>query len=170
MKYIQLTQGKKVIVDDIDFDFINQYKFHYEKKWKYARRMSTKRMDGYGRKIIFLHQDIARRKYGNYDTKKYKVDHINRNTLDCRRENIRLVTSAESCQNRGLFKNKTQGRYVGVSLRPKHRWQARITFNKKTIHLGSFDTEKEAVTAYNKKAKELYGKYAHINTIEEKVS
>jgi len=58
--------------------------------------------------------------------------------------------------------------YVGVSLNSnENRWAVYISFNKKSIYLGKFDTEIEAALAYNAKAIELYGENAKLNIIEE---
>lgn len=74
-----------------------------------------------------------------------QVDHINHNTLDNRKSNLRLVTAAQNAQNKnGARKDSTSGlRGVTWSERDK-RWRAQITLNRKAIHLGSFKDKEEA--------------------------
>lgn len=68
-----------------------------------------------------------------------KVDHINHNTRDNRKENLRLCTNRENSINRINRKNE------GVSYRvDKNRWRAYINVNYRQINLGSYKTEKEA--------------------------
>lgn len=74
------------------------------------------------------------------------VDHINRNPLDNRRCNLRLVDNSANQHNKTLLCTSTQ-HYKGVRLRPHGRWQARIMVNKKPISIGHFATEEEAVKA-----------------------
>ena len=71
-------------------------------------------------------------------------DHISRDKLDNRSENLRWLTQAESAQNRGACrKNKTGVR--GVRLEG-NRYRARVQHNGKTIACGRFDTLAEAET------------------------
>jgi prophage antirepressor-like protein len=55
-------------------------------------------------------------------------------------------------------------KYIGVSYQD-NKFNARFTFNKKTYYIGRFDTELEAVKAYNKKALEICGDKAKLNII-----
>lgn len=73
------------------------------------------------------------------------VDHINRNTLDNRRQNLRVVTIQENLRNQLRPNNKTG--YTGVSIGHKGKYNAQIKHNYKKIHLGTFDTIKEALEA-----------------------
>ena len=93
--------------------------------------------------------------------KHLQVDHINGNKLDNRKENLRLCTNGSNNRNklaRTGFKGVHQARISG-------KWIAQITKNYKVKHLGSFDTDTEAATAYNKAAKQLHGKYAQLNVL-----
>lgn len=74
------------------------------------------------------------------------VDHINHDTLDNRRSNLRVVTHAENHQNRKAHGVAgTSSRFRGVSLRRDlGRWTAYATLNRQQISLGQFDSEEEA--------------------------
>ena len=90
------------------------------------------------------------------------IDHINGNSLDDRPENLREATVTQNCWNHfkrkrkldlpmGVRKNVHSGRYA-----------ARISYNKKQITIGTYDTPEEAYDAYVKRKMELYGEYAGI--------
>lgn len=72
------------------------------------------------------------------------VDHINRNPLDCRRQNLRIVTASESNLNRQL---RPRALPVGVTLTQSGRYQARIKRNRQSQYLGLYDTPDEAALA-----------------------
>lgn len=84
------------------------------------------------------------------------VDHINRNRSDNRLSNLRLATKKQNAENIKLRNDNVTG-YKGVSWRASHtKWEAKIQHNKKTLHLGFFDSPKEASAAYQTAAKEHF--------------
>ena len=93
------------------------------------------------------------------------VDHINHNTLDNRRKNLRLCTWAQNNQNRRPSKRKNKlSKYKGVSFYKKSKlYRALIWCNKKQYFLGYFKDETDAAKAYDKKARELFGEFAYLN-------
>lgn len=158
MKQIPLTQGQFAIVDDADYDWLNQWKWYarYSKYTKtyYARR----RFDG---NIILMHRQIL----GLGFRDKRQGDHKNHNTLDNRRNNIRVCTCQENQRNRKPRLNTTSG-YKGVSWYSRiKKWQAHIQADGKREHLGYFKKEKDAALAYNKAARNLFGEFVWLNPI-----
>jgi len=122
------------------------------------------------RTFYYMHRVILARKIGRELQNGEQVDHINRNRLDNRRENLRLATPQINTLNRGLSSNNTSG-FLGVSNahRPKRikQWHAYITINRKRRFLGIFLTAKEAARAYDKAARELHGEFATLNFPDE---
>lgn len=153
MKEILLSKGEKVIVDDEDFDELNQFKW-YLSKYGYAVRnskLNNKRIK------IYMHKYIN----SNHEF----IDHINGNKLDNRRCNLRGCTLKQNSFNQKISKNNKSG-YKGVYFSKKaNKWIANINKDYKRIHLGTFLTAKEAAKAYNKAAIELYGKFARLNNV-----
>ncbi len=96
------------------------------------------------------------------------IDHINRNPADNKWDNLRLANKSQNAHNTGPQKNNTSG-YKGVFRSGKNRWRSQILINGNFMHLGSFETKKEAARAYNKAAKQYIGEYAKLNEIKNVV-
>lgn len=140
MKLIPLTQGKHTLVDDEDYGWLMLYKWHachIRGQW-YA-------IGAKGR----MHRFIMN------CPKAKEIDHIDGNTLNNQKYNLRICTHAENCQNRKANK-KGSSRYKGVSwFCVIKKWQVKICHNGKSIFLGYYGSEAEAAKAYDKKAQEL---------------
>jgi len=164
MKSIKLTKGKFAIVDDEDYKRINQYKWYAQFQPKNKTYIACRRSKT-NRKLILMHRFIM-----NCPPDK-EVDHKNHNTLENRKFNLRICTHGQNLHNQYRTKNKLS-KYKGVcwhkgktykSKKYKGTWVARITYDKKQIHLGSFKNQTDAAKAYDEKAKELYGVSVYIN-------
>lgn len=148
MKQIPLTRGKFALVDDSDFEYLNQFKWHFG--GGYATRWGGENCHN-----LFMHRQIV-----NAPLDK-QVDHINSNPLDNRRENLRICTPAENHRNR-IGRNKFS--FKGVyKTRRKNGFMSSISNHYKTQYIGFYKTEKLAALAYNKKAIELFGEFAKLN-------
>ena len=93
------------------------------------------------------------------------TDHINGDSLDNRKSNLRVCTNAENARNNTLSATSSVG-FKGVQGKSdgsRLPYRARIKYNYKEILLGRFVTKEEAALAYDKKAKELFGEYASLN-------
>lgn len=96
-----------------------------------------------------------------------QIDHINRIRDDNRIENLREAIQNQNQWNRSKNKSSSS-KYKGVYFnRNESKWQTQITKDRKMIYLGKFETEKEAALAYNQAAMELFGEFAHLNTVGE---
>lgn len=158
MKYIKLTQDKSVLVDDEDFDYLNQWKWHYHKSRNsggYAARHTT-RSNG-KRQRIFMHILI------NKTPVDLDTDHKNGDTLDNRRSNLRSITHQQNGWNRKSNFNSTSG-YKGVSWhKATGKWRVRVCANSEREFTAYFTDKTEAAKAYDAKAAELFGQYARLN-------
>jgi len=156
MKEISLSQGKNTLVDDSDFNWLNQWKWYLSKTngHEYAIRKTPKNSEG-GRKTILMHRLIMN------TPPELETDHRDNNGLNNQRFNLRNCTEQNNRLNRVAV---GRSKYLGVSWGSSGKYiNARITHNGVLIHLGSFKTEEEAAIAYDKKAIELFGEYAHLN-------
>jgi hypothetical protein len=145
MRKIKLTRGKFAIVDDEDFEYLNQYKW-YCSFYGYAVRDEGGRKN---KKAIPMHRFL------NGTPSGLVTDHINRNKLDNRKVNLRSVTGSQNCTNRGLNKNNVSGHKGVIWRKDIRRWSARIKTNYKEIYLGCFINIKDAIKA-RKKAELIY--------------
>ncbi len=147
MKKIKLTQGKYALVDDADFEYLNQFNWYYHKRGYALRSEKYKK--------IRMHTDVMG--VG-------AVDHINGKKLDNQRTNLRFATIGQNNCNRGKTKANKVG-YKGVFIHSQKKiWQkrfcAQICIEGKKHHLGVFSTAEEAHDAYKKAAIELHGAFA----------
>jgi hypothetical protein len=92
----------------------------------------------------------------------YVVDHINRNRLDNRRENLRIITSLQNSFNRKKPKN-SKNTYKGVRKMGGGKFKAVISKDGKIHEIKGCETEKDAALAYDMMAEELFGEYAGKN-------
>ena len=142
-----MKDGSKVLYDEGDADIVAAHPWHRMKKENTSYAVYRPREKGTRKMlpIVKLHRLIMRPPIG------LVVDHINRNGLDNRRSNLRLVTIS---QNRW---NSTQVRggakFWGVYKNPaRAKYQAAIVVDGKFMHLGMFDTPEDAARAYDSAA------------------
>ena len=151
MRKIKLTKGQHTIVDDEDFDYLNQWSWHLATGGYAMRSTHTgSAKNGTRKKIhLWMHRII------NGTPSDLFTDHINRNRLDNRKSNLRTVTKRQNQLNRGKQKNNTSG-YKGVYRHTSNnKWIAQIKTAEKVKNLGSFDDVNDAIKA-RKEAERLY--------------
>jgi len=118
---------------------IEDKKIAQRHKWSIDRQKYTK--SGCNGKTIFLHVLILGGKKG------LVVDHINRNPLDNRKNNLRHVTKSEDLINRKKYKNNTSGAVGVYYKKDKNKWEARIKRNNTDRYLGEFNKKEDAIIA-----------------------
>ena len=146
MTTIPLRDCKKKIVDNViidadDLKKVSAFKWHKNKKDGYAY---AKKKDG---GTLVLHQLVIN---NPVIPKNHVIDHINRNKLDNRKENLRIVSKSLNSHNKS---GKGTSKYRGVCLIKSGKFQ--VTING--IHLGKYKTENEAARIVDKAAIIIYG-------------
>jgi len=155
---ISIGEGKWTIVDAEDFYRLNNFHWYAGGSgdiYYAARIVRTK-----ARRIrtVYLHREVMKARKGRI------VDHKNGDSLDNRRANLRLATSAQNLRNRGKTKRKTSSRFIGVYFhKQRQRWVSHVEHNGKVIWLGRFTNEVEAAKVRDKAAKKHHGEFARLN-------
>lgn len=151
MREIPLTRGLMALVDDEDYELLSPHKWHASQANAkfYAARNSGRPPN---RMPLRMHRIICPVPPG------MQVDHINGNTLDNRRANLRPATHAQNVHNRGITRFNMSG-YKGVTWNHR-RWMARIEVDGLPKYLGTFDSPAEAHAAYRVAAEKLHGEFA----------
>ena len=152
-RLIPLTQGQNAIVDTEDYERVRHRNWIAQWSWNsltfYATWHSSK-------EFISMHREILG------CSQQEDCDHRNGNGLDNRKRNLRKCTVAQNAWNRGVDCDSRTG-YKGVSARRFDLWRARITVNRKVMHLGDFHSPIEAAKAYDAAAREYHGEFACLN-------
>lgn len=153
MKEIPLTKGYIAIVDDEDHAFLSQWRWHVCIGPKHVYAMRNSAPSNGKRHHIMMHRELCPVADG------YEVDHINGNSLDNRRDNLRPVTRSQNMWNRAPNING-KSRYKGVCWHKQHqKWIASIQVNKRKYHIGLFTSEDDAGRAYAERAALEFGEY-----------
>ncbi len=98
-----------------------------------------------------------------------EIDHIDNDPTNTRLGNLRSATQAEVTRNSGMRKNNASG-FKGVSLNRRNgRYQAKIVNDRKQIHLGWYESARDAAIAYDEAAVRLHGEFARTNSMLELV-
>ena len=162
MKLIPLTQGQFAMVDDEDYDRVNQFKWFAQKcrSTFYAGR-KTPRVNGkqtYQLMHVFIMGD---------NPLKLDIDHMNGDGLNNQKHMLRFCTHQENSMNQKKPIRKCSSIYKGVCwYKATSKWMAYIQINRRLKHLGYFNSEIEAAMAYNMAAIKHYAEFAFINIIK----
>jgi len=151
-RLIPLTQHQNAIVYTADFAWLSQGNWHANlcDKGFYVRRTTRQRR-------IYMAAEILKCPDG------ILCDHVNRNTLDNRRVNLRRASPSENGSNRSQRSDNKSG-FKGVSWSSeRQKWVAQIAFGRVTIALGRFLDKTEAARAYDEAARKYHGQFAVLN-------
>lgn len=151
-KFLALSQGFESLVDASDFDYLSQYSWHYSHGYAKSRIKTSE-----GWKYFYLHRFLLNAAKG------VQIDHINGDSLDNRKCNLRICNNQQNSMNTGLSKNNTSG-FKGVSLERKtNKWWAKLMYNRKVVHIGFYHNKEDAAREYDKAAIEFFGEFALTN-------
>ena len=153
---IELSRGQWTIVDEDDVAVALQT----SERWVAHRRgRHFYAAAGRGGRLS-LHRVLTGARDGEI------VDHINGDTLDNRRCNLRIVTPSQNAQNM-TPREGGSSQYKGVAWDESHgKWHALITHNGVRVHLGFFDDETRAARVYDEEALRRFGEYARPNYVK----
>lgn len=154
-RWIALNRGF-ALVDADRFEELNAF------VWSASGRDGNYaiRGDGSGHGTISLHHAVL-------DIPNHvHIDHKNGNSLDCRKDNLRVADNSLNHANIGKMKRRraATSKYKGVHWRKdRNRWSAEIKVKFQHIKLGCYATELEAARAYDAAALQHFGEFARLN-------
>lgn len=158
MKKLILPKGKFALIDDEDFDYLNQFKWVTRTVYNNLKVIRFEiNSEKNALKMVFLHREIMK----VFDSK-IQIVHLNGDYLDNQKKNLRILTRTESAQ----FKKKLLRKKIFEGVYYLHSYNKYLASIKKDnieYRLGYYKTEIEAAKAYDKGALLLFGRDAHTN-------
>jgi len=145
-----IVDGQRILIDHDMLPLMSRYTWRVTRHG--AMRYVTSGTSCKGKKLhMALHRMVIGAKVGEV------VDHVNGDTFDNRRENLRIVTVTENNQNVRRARVTSKSGVLGVNWHKRtKKWRAQIRLNKASIHIGYFDDINEASAAYQAKKRELH--------------
>lgn len=154
---IFLKNGECFQVSNEDLDWVLNFKWCVDTKGYIQRSYS---INGVIKKAV-LHRVICEMMELNINNQ--SIDHIDCNRLNNCRNNLRIATRSQNNFNQKIRSNNTSN-YKGVSwCKQAGKWRVRIYIDKKEKHVGFFDCPIKGAIAYDIRAFEEYGEFAHFN-------
>lgn len=160
----------KLLVDPVDSDLLEnvwsmQGNGSHMYAHRYLRKAEVENYDYLKRQGVYLHRIILQRAIVRDLLDGEVCDHINGNTLDNRRVNLRVTDPKGNATNRteSLLKSNSACGFKGVYFEKNTgKYKATITANRKQFHLGRFDTPEDAYAAYCEAAQKHHGRFSRI--------
>lgn len=154
---IALSKGMIALVSEEDFEWFSQFKWHvvwekctqsyYAEAWLYSP--------------LRVREVMHRMVMGCKKRDGKLVDHINGNTLDNRRENLRIVNHSQNAMNRKLESVNTSSGHRGVTFcKQTGKWAAKISTQDRNIWLGRYSSRELAIAAVKQGLVDNFGEYA----------
>lgn len=144
------TLAARVRIDIADIDLVTRHQWRLSSEG-YAVRSET--VDG-KKQTLYLHREVTQPPDGMV------VDHRNRDRLDCRRENLRVVTHSENNSNtaprsstgfKGVYYHRVSGKYL-----------AQLCNRGRVRHLGLFASAEAAAQAWLREARQVRNDLAEV--------
>lgn len=160
MKTLPLSRGLVAIVDDDVHEWASKVKWTALRARDGRRTYVTRRSGpAIARRAHYLHREIMQAARG------VKIDHVNGDGLDNRRQNLRVATTSQNGMNqRTQIRRGKTSRFKGVSwFAQTKKWQAGIRVSGKGRGLGYFVNEDDAARAYDAAARREFGRFAALN-------
>ncbi len=146
MRRIPLTQGKVALVDDEDYEYLNQWKWWYLRVGYAATRINNE--------YTYMHRFLIS------TPKNFYTDHKNMNKLDNRKSNLRIVNNSLNNFHKGAQSNNTSG-IPGVAWdKANNKWIAQIMINRKNKKIGRYILKEDAIKARKESELKYFGEFA----------
>ena len=157
-----MSQGQVALVDDQDYDWLSQWKWHARqgRHTFYAQRNRIRPHTDARGPILMHHEILGKPETG------FQTDHIDGDGLNNQKNNLRNITNIQNSMNQRSTVGASEFKGVTWHL-ASNKWMARIGVNYQRKHLGLFVSEEEAARAYDAAALEYFGEFASPNFLPE---
>lgn len=148
--------GKEILLDEDDFYKYENTLFTIGVGGRYAM---LRDMDN---NLYYLHREIMSAQKG------FQIDHINMNTLDNRKSNLRVATMSQNRANqvKSSYPKGTSSQYKGVLYdKVNKNWLCRVDYKNEERYNARFSNEHSAALAYNYHAERVFGEFARLNKV-----
>lgn len=135
MQNIRLTKGFIAIVDEEDYEYLNNFKWRALEVNGFVYAVRSDRGKGDWKKNLFMHRELMK---ADEDV---MVIHKNGDGLDNRKDNLEIIPIVKEAHYRGVY---------AIAKGGKKKYYSSIAFAGKQLYLGSFETDLEAKQAYEK--------------------
>lgn len=154
---IKLTKDYEAVIDKEDYSLLSQY------SWT-ANVQSCGKV--YAVSYLGINKKTSMARLIAQPDEDQWVDHINGDTLDNRKENLRVCSPKDNSRNKQKTKKKkTSSKYKGVCWhKGQKKWTCQIRVDGKLM-TSTHSSEEEAALEYNKKALEYFGEFACLNEV-----
>jgi hypothetical protein len=143
MMQIPLTQGEVALVDDADYPLLSEFCWCYrpERNGRQGYAVRHRQVNGKDR-LCYLHREILPAPEG------HETIFLNHDRLDCRRENLKVVSKEEARRHHRVRSDSKSG-IKGVRYNPENdTWSAYVYRHRHCYHVGTYPTQEQAVAAY----------------------
>jgi hypothetical protein len=148
---VVLSDGNVAIVDAEVRDIVEPYNWSSRAADGIVYAMRRSKAEG----TVYLHRWLL----ALTPDDDVEVDHINSDTLDCRRSNLRIATRTENARHIRSHRGSSSI-FVGVSWHgASGKWRVGVG----SQHLGLYDSEIEAARARDEAARDLFGEWPVLN-------
>lgn len=146
MRQIQLSQNQIALLDDEDFDRFSQFHYCYRAERGGRQGYAIRHVkEGKKYKNVYLHRDVAGPVPAGYE-----VIFRNGDRLDCRRENLLVVSKRDAIRHHQRARSDSQSGIKGLHFNPRPgTWSVDVYRNGTVKRVGTFFTRQEALDAYN---------------------
>jgi hypothetical protein len=144
MREIELSQSQVVLVDDADFTVHSQYRWCYRAERAGRQGYAVRHVTAEGKdRLAYLHREIMQPPPG------MEVIFLNHDTLDCRRENLRVVSKKQARQHHARARSNSRSGIKGITYnRGPRTWSVDLYRDGQTQRVGTFLTLKDAQDAH----------------------
>lgn len=148
---ITTAKGEIILADAEEYDRLSQHSWCVSKTGYAVATIH--------RRVVKLHRFLL-----NLTDKGQLIDHINHNTLDNRKRNLRICTSSQNAKNTSPVHGEG---HLGIRRTRFGKYNVRITCDRKQMHIGNYDTLEEAIQARIEAERKYHGEYGYHDSINK---